>query len=59
MVEQGLSRREAGQEGSGPERVQLGEDVVEQEHRGRAQPLGGQLVGGQPKGQGQRALFAL
>ena len=40
-------------------RVELGEHVVEQQHRGGAGRLGDDLVGGQPQGQRQRPLLAL
>src|SRR5664280_2088851 len=57
--QQGLAGGQSGQEGPGPEGVQLGEDVVEEQHRCRPQAFGGQLVGCQPEGESERALFAL
>ena len=57
--EQGLPRRQSGQQGPGPEGVELGEHVVEEEYRRGPQTFGGQLVGGQLQGQGQGALLAL
>src|SRR5664280_1293470 len=57
--QQGLACGQSGQEGPGPEGIQFGEDVVEQQHRCRPQAFGGQLVGCQPEGEGGRPLLAL
>ena len=43
----------------GPAGVELGQHVVEHEHRGRPGPLGDQAVGAEAQGQRQRALLAL
>jgi hypothetical protein len=57
--EQGLTGREVGQEGVAAVGVELGEDVVEQQHGGRARHVRDHVVGRQAQGQGQRPLLAL
>ena len=54
-----LARRQVPEQRRRPARIELGQHVVEHEHRRRAGALGDQAVGGQAQRQRQRALLAL
>ena len=54
-----LSRWQAGQQRLGANRIELGEDIVEEKDGGTTDARGDQLVPGKTQGQGQGTLFAL
>src|SRR5436190_588823 len=54
-----LRGREVRDEGVGTGGIELGEHVVEQEERRRAEPLGHREMSGEPQGEGDATLLAL